>query len=76
MNYTIAVLLTCHNRKEKTLSCLTALFNCIVPDGYGFNVFLVDDACTDGTAEAIKEKFPQVNIIQETGNLCWNREMH
>jgi GT2 family glycosyltransferase len=76
MNYTIAVLLTCHNRKEKTLSCLTALFDCILPNGYRFDVFLVDDGCTDGTAEAIKEKFPQVNIIKGTGNLFWNRGMY
>jgi GT2 family glycosyltransferase len=72
----IAVLITCHNRKEKTLSCLTALFNCILPDGYTFDVFLVDDGSTDGTSNAVKEKFPQVNIIQGNGNLFWNRGMH
>jgi GT2 family glycosyltransferase len=76
MNYTLAVLLTCHNRKEKTLSCLAALFNCILPEGYRFDIFLVDDGSTDGTSDAIKEKFPQVNIIQGNGNLFWNRGMH
>jgi GT2 family glycosyltransferase len=73
---TIAVLITVHNRKEKTLSCLTALFNCVLPDGYTCDVFLVDDGSTDGTSDAIKEKFPQVNIIQGNGNLFWNRGMH
>jgi GT2 family glycosyltransferase len=72
----IAILITCYNRKEKTLSCLAALFNCIVPDGYGFDVFLVDDGSTDGTSDAIKEGFTQVNIIQGNGNLFWNRGMH
>jgi GT2 family glycosyltransferase len=74
--FSIAVLITCHNRKEKTLSCLKALFDCILPDGYKLDVFLVDDGCTDGTTEAIKERFSQVNIIQGTGNLFWNRGMH
>ena len=37
-------------------------------------VFLVDDGSTDGTSQAIKEKFPQVNIIN--GNLYWSRGMH
>lgn len=73
----IAVLLTCHNRKEKTLHCLHTLF---VQQGleinYAIEVFLVDDASTDGTAEAIKFQFPQVSIIAGTGDLYWNRGMH
>ncbi|MDR2010356.1 MAG: glycosyltransferase [Bacteroidales bacterium] len=73
---TIAVLITCHNRKEKTLKCLTFLFNCILPDGYKFDVFLVDDGSTDGTSDTVKEKFPQVNIIAGNGNLFWNRGMY
>ena len=39
-------------------------------------MFLVDDGCTDGTPEAIKEHFPQVTIIHGDGNLYWNRGMH
>lgn len=71
----IAILLTCHNRKEKTLACLTALYNCTIPSGFKFTVFLVDDGCTDKTADAIKEFFPYVQIIQGDGNLYWNRGM-
>jgi GT2 family glycosyltransferase len=74
---TIAVLLTCHNRKDKTLQCLQALF---VQQGlevdYHIEVFLVDDGSTDGTAEAIKIQFPAVNIIIGDGSLYWNRGMH
>ncbi|MDR0606041.1 MAG: glycosyltransferase family 2 protein [Bacteroidales bacterium] len=73
---TIVVLITVHNRKEQTLKCLTSLFNCILPEEYRFDVFLVDDGSTDGTSDAVKEKFPQVNIIQGSGNLFWNRGMH
>jgi GT2 family glycosyltransferase len=76
MTTSIAVLITCHNRKEKTLSCLIALFQCILPDGYKFDVLLVDDGSTDGTSDAIREKFPQVNIIKGTGDLFWNRGMY
>jgi len=72
----IAILLTCHNRKEKTLACLTALYNCSVPINYLFEVYLVDDDSTDGTSEAVKLKFKKVNIIQGDGNLYWNRGMH
>jgi len=73
----IAVLITSHNRKVKTMNCLQALFN-QSGLGYEFNieVFLVDDGSTDGTSEVIRSQFPIVNIIQGTGDLYWNRGMH
>jgi GT2 family glycosyltransferase len=71
----IAVLLTCFNRKEKTLSCLKSLFAATLPSSYKFEVFLVDDCSTDGTSVAIKEMYPHVHIIQGTGDLFWNRGM-
>jgi GT2 family glycosyltransferase len=40
------------------------------------DVYLVDDSCTDGTPQAIRDQFPQVHIIQGEGNLFWNRGMH
>jgi GT2 family glycosyltransferase len=43
---------------------------------FKLEVFLVDDGCTDGTPEAIRQQFPQVTIIEGTGNLFWNRGMH
>jgi len=74
---TIAVLLTCHNRKDKTLQCLAALYN---QQGleleYAIEVFLVDDASTDGTSDAIASQFPKVIIIAGNGKLFWNRGMH
>jgi GT2 family glycosyltransferase len=72
----IAILLTCHNRKNKTISCLTVLFEATLPKGFAIEVFLVDDGSTDGTSQAIKEKFPSVTIIQGDGHLYWNRGMH
>ena len=68
----IAVLLTCFNRKDKTLKSLESLFR----QQLDVDVYLVDDGCTDGTHEAVEQQFPQVNIIQGTGNLYWNRGMH
>lgn len=73
---TIAVLITCHNRKTKTLACLEALYQNLLPESYDFEVFLVEDGSTDGTGEVIQTKFPKVNIIQGDGNLYWNRGMH
>ncbi|MCG8326970.1 MAG: glycosyltransferase family 2 protein [Chitinophagales bacterium] len=72
----VAVLLTCHNRREKTLKCLTSFFDAIPVGGYHFDFFLVDDGSTDGTSDVIKNHFPEINIITGTGNLFWNRGMH
>lgn len=71
----IAVLLTCHNRCAKTLACLDALYSCKLPTGYLLDVFLVDDGSTDGTEQAVRECYPQVNIIRGDGNLYWNGGM-
>tara|TARA_B110000902_G_C14175179_1_gene538396 strand:- start:195 stop:1073 length:879 start_codon:yes stop_codon:yes gene_type:complete len=73
-NY-IAVLLTCHNRKDKTLTCLNYFHNANKPDGFLFEIFLVDDGSTDGTADAVNTNFPNVKVIKGTGNLFWNQGM-
>jgi len=72
----ISVLMTVHNRKEKTLSCLSHLFGQEISEGYTLEVYLTDDGCTDGTSEAICEQFPSVHIIQGDGTLYWNRGMY
>lgn len=67
----IAVLLTCHNRKEKTQACLSSLYK-ILPE---CDVFLVDDGSTDGTSDMVRSIFPQACLIAGDGNLFWNRGM-
>jgi len=68
----IAVLITCYNRKEKTLKCLNHLFN----QDISVDVFLVDDGCSDGTGGAVRNCYPAVNIIKGDGTLFWNRGMY
>jgi GT2 family glycosyltransferase len=71
MTLKTAILLTCHNRKDKTLTCLSSLYNCKIPQGFTFDVILVDDGSTDGTSKAVKEKYPLIKIITGNGNLFW-----
>ena len=75
----IAVLMTCYNRKEKTLRCLSSLQEGWEQSGCKplVSVFLTDDGCSDGTADAIRAqgfRFP-IHILQGTGNLFWNGGM-
>jgi GT2 family glycosyltransferase len=71
----IAVLLTCHNRHEKTLICLKSLFESKLSKDFKLDVFLVDDESTDGTSEVVKQQFPKVNIIHGDGSLFWTGGM-
>jgi GT2 family glycosyltransferase len=69
----IAVLITCHNRREKTLGCLQALQENSLRDGVRVVVYLVDDASTDGTRESVKTRFPDTIILEGDGSLYWNK---
>lgn len=80
----ISVLLTCHNRRAKTESCLRSLmealesYNKRAEEQICIEVFLTDDGSTDGTAEAARKIIPDENvlhILQGDGNLFWARGM-
>lgn len=72
----LAVLMTCHNRVDSTLGCLAHLFAQSACDRVALSVYLVDDGSSDGTAQAVRERYPAVNVIMGDGNLFWNRGMH
>lgn len=72
-----AILLTVFNRKEITLLGLKTLMKSIdeMPSEYSFDIFMTDDGCTDGTADAVKKEYPTVKIIKGDGNLYWGGGM-
>jgi GT2 family glycosyltransferase len=75
--FNIAVLITCHNRVQSTLECLTHLYNQEgINKTFSFRVFLVDDGSTDGTSSKVSKNFPDVIIIKGDGTLYWNRGMY
>lgn len=71
----IAVLITCYNRRESTVGCLQSLFDQKIPKTVRLSAFLVDDDSSDGTSQAIAHAYPQVRLIQGSGNLYWNQGM-
>lgn len=70
----VAVLMTVHNRRKTTVECLYRLYKNQL-NNFDFCVYLVDDGSTDGTADAVKQSFPDVRIIAGNGELYWNRGM-
>ncbi len=71
----IATIITCFNRKEKTLTCLKNLMSQNGNDSIDLDVYLVDDNSPDGTGEAVKINFPQVIVLEGDGTLYWNGGM-
>ncbi|MBW4479077.1 MAG: glycosyltransferase family 2 protein [Tolypothrix brevis GSE-NOS-MK-07-07A] len=63
----IAVIMTCFNRCETTLTCLRALYQ----QTKSFDVYLTDDGSSDGTSGIVKAFYPQVRILKGNGNLFW-----
>lgn len=69
----IAVLLTCYNRKEKTINCLKSFYNAhtLSESKINVDIYLVNDGSTDGTEFAVRENFSRVKIITGSGSLFW-----
>ena len=62
MKINIATIITCFNRKDKTVDCLNSLF--MACSYYNQNhsqtsiklsIYLTNDGCTDGTPEAVEQ---------------------
>ena len=59
----IYIIIPVHNNKKETLNCL----GCLAKQTFtNFKIIIVNDGSTDGTPEAIKTSFPEVEIL--TGN--------
>lgn len=74
--FDIAVILTCFNRKAKTIACLEGLYS--AQKAYSdaeisLSVYLTDDGCTDGTSQAVRDTFmdKDITIMQGDGNMYW-----
>lgn len=72
----IAILMTVHNRCEKTIRCLQSLIYQEVDSTIQWHLYLTDDGCTDNTVTEVKKILPEATIIQGDGNLYWNRGMY
>ena len=70
----IAAVMAVHNRRALTLACLDSLRAQQLP-GATLDVFVLDDASTDGTAEAVTQHHPDVRLLRGDGHLYWNGGM-
>lgn len=69
----ICILLTCYNRKQKTLNCINSLYNSVSLSlvAHQCDIYLTDDNSVDGTSEELKLLYPDITIIKGNGELFW-----
>ena len=72
----VCALLTCFNRRAQTLAGLAALEGAGSQSPWHLHAVLVDDGSRDGTGEAVRRRFPWVEVIDGDGSLYWCRGMH
>lgn len=71
----VVALLASHNRREQTLACLDAYFSQTLPRNGTLEAVLVDDGSADGTAKAVRSRFPKAEVIEAGGDLYWAASM-
>ncbi len=62
-----------HNRRAPLLRCLHSVHR---GAGAASAVYVVDDGCQDGTADAVRTEYPAVDLIVGDGSLWWSGAMN
>jgi GT2 family glycosyltransferase len=65
----LAVVIVSWNTRDLTLDALCTLFDDLNANGPAAQVWVVDNASRDGSPDAIRREFPQVELIVSTENL-------
>jgi len=63
----LSIIIISWNTRELLRECLTSVF--AEPSGLKLEVFVADNASSDGSAEMVREAFPQVCVIENKENL-------
>jgi GT2 family glycosyltransferase len=63
----LSVVIVNWNTKDLLLNCLASIYQTV--HDLSFEVWLVDNASSDGSMAAAREKFPEIRVIQNSRNL-------
>lgn len=67
----LAIIIVAYNARGLLDECLASLF--LHAQGIDFDVFVVDNASRDGSAELMEEKYPQAILIRNPVNLYFTK---
>lgn len=71
MSNKVCAILTCFNRKDRTVKCIKSLYE-LRKD---IDIYLVDDGSTDGTGDFVQSIIRTGKVIRGDGTLFWSRGM-
>ena len=63
-----ALVIPTYNRRSTLVLALTRIYECLPSD---HDVIVVDSGSTDGTADAVKDLFPQVHLLRGDSSTWW-----
>lgn len=63
----LSIIIVNWNTRDLLANCLQSVYDTV--RGLAFEVIVVDNASTDGSAEMVRERFPQVRLIENTENV-------
>jgi GT2 family glycosyltransferase len=69
----VFVIIPVFNRVAFTLKCLASVHRQTYRD---LKVIVVDDGSTDGTAEQVKQAYPEVTVLKGDGNYYWTKSLN
>jgi len=67
----VSIILVSYNTKDLTRDCIKSIYE--KTQNVAYDVFVVDNASSDGSAQMIKEEFPDVKLIESPENLGFGR---
>ncbi len=68
-NPDLSIIILNYNVKDLLLKCLESVFKSLQGTVYRVQVIVVDNASSDGSVEAVREKYPEVELIANKENL-------
>ena len=69
----VSIIIISYNTREMTLACLASVY---AQTQAAFEIIVVDNASTDGSAAAIAQAYPEVTVLAETQNHGFGRAHH
>jgi GT2 family glycosyltransferase len=63
----VSIIIVSYNTCRLTVECINSVMQ--KTNGINFEIIVVDNASSDGSANAIKEKFPVVTVIENSENI-------
>ncbi|MDW2876426.1 MULTISPECIES: glycosyltransferase family 2 protein [Bacillaceae] len=67
----VSIIIVNYNTKELTVDCIRSIY--AAENKYSFEIYLVDNNSSDGSVEAVREKFPEVKVISNKLNAGFSK---